>query len=84
MRPTTDARTRLVARVQLGFEESLNRDFPTYIAGDFAPLEARIIDEDTYVEQGNDLDHALLPTRTVNYILGDLQPTPTSRSSASP
>jgi 2',3'-cyclic-nucleotide 2'-phosphodiesterase (5'-nucleotidase family)/predicted AlkP superfamily phosphohydrolase/phosphomutase len=34
------------------FEETLNARFPTSTAGDFAPLEARIIDEDTYVEQG--------------------------------
>ena len=36
----------------LGFEETLNKDFPTSTAADFAPLEARIVDEDTYVEQG--------------------------------
>jgi 2',3'-cyclic-nucleotide 2'-phosphodiesterase (5'-nucleotidase family) len=36
----------------LAFEETLNRDFPTSTAADFAPLEALIIDEDTYVEQG--------------------------------
>ena len=30
-------------------------EFPTCIAADFAPLEARIIDEETYVEQGLDL-----------------------------
>jgi 2',3'-cyclic-nucleotide 2'-phosphodiesterase (5'-nucleotidase family)/predicted AlkP superfamily phosphohydrolase/phosphomutase len=34
------------------FEETLNRDFPTSTAADFAPLEAGIVDEDTYVEQG--------------------------------
>ena len=34
------------------FEEKLNRDFPTSTAADFAPLEAGIVDEDTYVEQG--------------------------------
>jgi 2',3'-cyclic-nucleotide 2'-phosphodiesterase (5'-nucleotidase family)/predicted AlkP superfamily phosphohydrolase/phosphomutase len=34
------------------FEETLARDFPTSTAGDFAPLEAGIVDEDTYVEQG--------------------------------
>jgi 2',3'-cyclic-nucleotide 2'-phosphodiesterase (5'-nucleotidase family)/predicted AlkP superfamily phosphohydrolase/phosphomutase len=34
------------------FEETLNRDFPSSTAADFAPLEAGIIDEDTYVEQG--------------------------------
>lgn len=34
------------------FAETLARDFPTSTAADFAPLEAGIIDEDTYVEQG--------------------------------
>jgi 2',3'-cyclic-nucleotide 2'-phosphodiesterase (5'-nucleotidase family)/predicted AlkP superfamily phosphohydrolase/phosphomutase len=34
------------------FEETLARDFPTSVAADFAPLEAGIVDEDTYVEQG--------------------------------
>ncbi len=34
------------------FEQTLNRDFPTSTAADFAPLEAGIVDEDTYVEQG--------------------------------
>lgn len=36
----------------LGFEETLNKNFPTSTAADFAPLEAGLIDEDTYVEQG--------------------------------
>ncbi|MGH2530990.1 MAG: 5'-nucleotidase C-terminal domain-containing protein [Thermomicrobiales bacterium] len=36
----------------MGFEETLNRDFPTSTAADFAPLEAGIVDEETYVEQG--------------------------------
>ncbi len=36
----------------LGFEEELNAMFPSSTAADFAPLEAGIIDEDTYVEQG--------------------------------
>ena len=34
------------------FAEKLARDFPTSTAADFAPLEAGIVDEDTYVEQG--------------------------------
>ena len=34
------------------FEETLARDFPTSTAADFAVLEALIVDEDTYVEQG--------------------------------
>ncbi len=36
----------------LGFEETLNHDFPSSTAADFAPLEAGIVDEDSYVEQG--------------------------------
>jgi 2',3'-cyclic-nucleotide 2'-phosphodiesterase (5'-nucleotidase family)/predicted AlkP superfamily phosphohydrolase/phosphomutase len=36
----------------LGFEETLNHNFPSSTAADFAPLEAGIIDEDTYAEQG--------------------------------
>jgi 2',3'-cyclic-nucleotide 2'-phosphodiesterase (5'-nucleotidase family) len=34
------------------FESTLNEEFPTSTAADFAPLEAGIVDEDTYVEQG--------------------------------
>jgi 2',3'-cyclic-nucleotide 2'-phosphodiesterase (5'-nucleotidase family) len=36
----------------LGFEEELNSMFASSTAADFAPLEAGIVDEDTYVEQG--------------------------------
>jgi 2',3'-cyclic-nucleotide 2'-phosphodiesterase (5'-nucleotidase family)/predicted AlkP superfamily phosphohydrolase/phosphomutase len=56
------------------FEETLNARFPTPVAGDFAPLEARIVDEDTYVEQGlmwKDAHWAYL-----RYILGS-DPVPT-------
>jgi hypothetical protein len=35
----------------LGFEETLNKNFPTSTAADFAPLEAGLIDEDTCIEQ---------------------------------
>ena len=34
------------------FEETLASQFPSSTAADFAPLEAGIVDEDTYVEQG--------------------------------
>jgi 2',3'-cyclic-nucleotide 2'-phosphodiesterase (5'-nucleotidase family) len=34
------------------FESTLVNQFPTSTAADFAPLEAGIVDEDTYVEQG--------------------------------
>ena len=54
-------------------ESYLANHFPTYIAADFAPLEARIIDEDTYVEQGLDL-HKAYADAVQSYILNDLQP----------
>ena len=56
------------------FEETLASDFPTSTAGDFAPLEAGIVDEDTYIEQGamwQDAHHAYL-----SYILDDLDVNP--------
>ena len=39
-------------RADAGSAETLARDFPSATAADFAPLEARLIDEATYVEQG--------------------------------
>ena len=44
-----------------------------WAAGDFAPLEAAVIDEDTYVEQGRDLERAY-SLQVINFILGTLQP----------
>ncbi|MGH3129693.1 MAG: alkaline phosphatase family protein [Gaiellaceae bacterium] len=52
------------------FEETLASQFPTSTAADFAPLEAGIVDEDTYIEQGlmwKDAHWAYL-----NYIIGTL------------
>jgi len=54
-------------------EKYLAENIPTYIAADFAPLEARIIDEETYVEQGLDL-HEAYADAALSYILGTLQP----------
>lgn len=54
-------------------ENYLADQLPTYIAADFAPLEARIIDEDTYVQQGRDLE-AEYSDAVLTYILGTLQP----------
>jgi 2',3'-cyclic-nucleotide 2'-phosphodiesterase (5'-nucleotidase family)/predicted AlkP superfamily phosphohydrolase/phosphomutase len=54
-------------------EKYLAENFPTFISADFAPLEARIIDEDTYVEQGRDLEKAA-GDAYLTYILGTLQP----------
>ncbi|MGH2634604.1 MAG: alkaline phosphatase family protein [Actinomycetota bacterium] len=42
----------LGATGSLAFEETLNSQFASATAADFAPLEAGIVDEDTYVEQG--------------------------------
>ncbi len=54
-------------------EKYLAENFPTFISADFAPLEARIIDEETYVQQGRDLEKASADAY-LNYILGTLQP----------
>jgi 2',3'-cyclic-nucleotide 2'-phosphodiesterase (5'-nucleotidase family) len=54
-------------------ESYLADTFPTYISADFAPLEARVIDEETYVEQGLDLEKAYSDA-VLNFILGTLQP----------
>lgn len=54
-------------------ENYLADNMPTFIAADFAPLEARIIDEQTYVEQGRDLEKAFSDA-VLNFILGTLQP----------
>src|SRR5262249_56725193 len=54
-------------------EKSLADNFPTAVAADFAPLEARIIDEETYVEQGRDLEKAY-GDAVLDYVLGTLQP----------
>jgi len=64
------------------FEQTLARDFPTSTAADFAPLEAGIVDEDTYVEQGlkwKDAHWAYL-----EYILDDLGVKPDLLSMGSP
>jgi 2',3'-cyclic-nucleotide 2'-phosphodiesterase (5'-nucleotidase family)/predicted AlkP superfamily phosphohydrolase/phosphomutase len=44
-----------------------------WAAADFAPEEAGVVDEDTYVEQGRDLERAY-SLQVINYILGTLQP----------
>ena len=56
------------------FEETLNASFPSSTAADFAPLEAGIVDEDTYVEQG--LQWADAHWTYLEYILGS-GPVPT-------
>jgi 2',3'-cyclic-nucleotide 2'-phosphodiesterase (5'-nucleotidase family)/predicted AlkP superfamily phosphohydrolase/phosphomutase len=54
-------------------EKYIADNLPTAIAADFAPLEARIIDEDTYVEQGRDLEK-VYGDAVLQYVLATLQP----------
>jgi 2',3'-cyclic-nucleotide 2'-phosphodiesterase (5'-nucleotidase family)/predicted AlkP superfamily phosphohydrolase/phosphomutase len=54
------------------FESTLVDMFPTSTAADFAPLEAGIVDEDTYVEQG--LKWADFHWPALSYILTAVQP----------
>jgi 2',3'-cyclic-nucleotide 2'-phosphodiesterase (5'-nucleotidase family)/predicted AlkP superfamily phosphohydrolase/phosphomutase len=54
-------------------EKYIADNFPTAVSADFAPLEARIIDEDTYVQQGRDLEKAY-GDAVLQYVLGTLQP----------
>jgi 2',3'-cyclic-nucleotide 2'-phosphodiesterase (5'-nucleotidase family) len=54
------------------FESTLVNMFPTSTAADFAPLEAGIVDEDTYVEQG--LKWADFHWAALEYILTVVQP----------
>jgi 2',3'-cyclic-nucleotide 2'-phosphodiesterase (5'-nucleotidase family) len=54
-------------------ESYIADNLPTVIDADFAPLEARIIDEDTYVQQGRDLERAY-GDAVLTFILGTLQP----------
>src|SRR5262249_7540415 len=54
-------------------EKYIAENLPTAIAADFAPLEARIIDEETYVQQGRDLEKAY-GDAVLDYVLHTLQP----------
>jgi 2',3'-cyclic-nucleotide 2'-phosphodiesterase (5'-nucleotidase family)/predicted AlkP superfamily phosphohydrolase/phosphomutase len=54
------------------FESTLVDQFPTSTAADFAPLEAGIVDEDTYIEQG--LKWADFHWAALEYILTEVQP----------
>jgi 2',3'-cyclic-nucleotide 2'-phosphodiesterase (5'-nucleotidase family)/predicted AlkP superfamily phosphohydrolase/phosphomutase len=54
----------------MGFAETLSARFPSSIAADFTPLEAGIIDEETYAEQGLMWREAHLAY--LRYIIDDL------------
>jgi 2',3'-cyclic-nucleotide 2'-phosphodiesterase (5'-nucleotidase family)/predicted AlkP superfamily phosphohydrolase/phosphomutase len=54
-------------------EKYIADNLPGYISADYAPLEARIIDEDTYMQQARDLN-VVYGNAVLTYILGTLQP----------
>ena len=54
-------------------EAYIANNFRPWAAADFAPLEGGVIDEDTYIEQGRDLERAY-SLRVIRYVLGELQP----------
>src|SRR4051812_21587804 len=58
-------------------EDRLEKDIADnllpWAAADFAPEEAGVVDEDTYVQQGRDLERAY-SLQVINFILGTLQP----------
>jgi hypothetical protein len=54
-------------------EKHIADNLPGYILADPAPLQAGIIDEDTFVQQGLELE-AFFGNSVTNYILGTLQP----------
>src|SRR5262245_58815262 len=54
-------------------EAKIANDLLPWAAADFAPEEGGVIDEDTYVQQGRDLERAY-SLQVINYVLHDLQP----------
>jgi len=54
-------------------EAYIANNLPPWAAADFAPEEGGVIDEDTYIQQGRDLE-ATYGDAILNYILGTLQP----------
>ena len=59
-------------------EKYIADNLPPWAAADFAPEEAGVVDEDTYVEQGRDLERTY-SLAVINFILGHSSPTPISR-----
>jgi 2',3'-cyclic-nucleotide 2'-phosphodiesterase (5'-nucleotidase family)/predicted AlkP superfamily phosphohydrolase/phosphomutase len=54
-------------------EKYIADNLPPWAAADFAPEEAGVVDEDTYIEQGRDLERTY-SLAVINFILGTLQP----------
>ncbi len=69
---TSVSRAIATCACDTNFESTLVDQFPTSTAADFAPLEAGIIDEDTYVEQG--LMWADFHWAALDYIMTTVQP----------
>ena len=69
---TSVARAIATCACDPNFESTIVDMFPTSTAADFAPLEAGIVDEDTYVEQG--LKWADFHWAALEYILTEVQP----------
>ncbi len=69
---TSVSRAIATCACDANFESTLVDQFPTSTAADFAPLEAGIIDEDTYVEQGLMWKDFHFPA--LEYILTTVQP----------
>ena len=53
-------------------EAYIANNLPPWAAADFAPLEGGLVDEDTYVQQGRDLERTY-SLAVINYVLGTLQ-----------
>ena len=71
-----DGRVRGAARTCAGedpLEAHIANDLLPWAAADFAPEEGGVVDEDTYVQQGRDLERAY-SLQVINYVLGTLQP----------
>jgi 2',3'-cyclic-nucleotide 2'-phosphodiesterase (5'-nucleotidase family) len=54
-------------------EKYIADNLPPWAAADFAPEEGGVIDEETYVQQGRDLEK-VYGDAVLNYVLGTLQP----------
>src|SRR5215208_4008937 len=54
-------------------EAKIANDLLPWSAADFAPEEGGVVDEDTYVQQGRDLERAY-SLQVIDYVLHDLQP----------
>jgi 2',3'-cyclic-nucleotide 2'-phosphodiesterase (5'-nucleotidase family) len=78
-RPAAHCSTSACAALPAGgagedkLEKYIADNLPPWAGADFAPLEGGIIDEDTYVQQGRDLEKAY-GNAVLSYVLGTLQP----------